>query len=240
MASQADFWVEQTSSAGDGFAADPSRWPVAADWRPLVDAFFGSASGRSLLDQLRHRQADGEIIFPANPLRALQATPLAQVRVVVVGQDPYPTAGHADGLAFSAMKGRPKSLARIAEVLAADRSGWKPPAHSRLDAWADQGVLLLNTALTVAKGQAGAHLDIGWHSLSSEVLKILASKQAVKFMLWGSKAQDFAAAAWQGAAPSADRVLATRHPSYDFYKRFMAEGSHFAATAELVDWWAWR
>ncbi len=222
------------------FEADPARWSVAGDWQPHVDEFFAGADGQTLLQALRVRQAAGEVIFPVHPLRALQATPLASVKVVLLGQDPYPTAGHADGLAFSAMKGRPKSLARIAQVLAADRAGWRPPAHSRLDAWAEQGVLLLNTSLTVAQGQAASHLDLGWRSLTSKLLQLLASRSSVCFLLWGGQAHQFADLAWATAAPEPSRVLRTRHPSYDFHQKFMAEGSHFAATAKLVDWWAWQ
>ena len=176
-------------------------------------------------------------ITPEDPFRALRLTPPDAVKVVIFGQDPYPTAGHADGLAFSAGHGRPRSLQRIFEVLAVDRPGFVAPAQWRLDAWARQGVLLLNPALTVEVGRAGSHLDCGWQALTSEIVQFLCrSERPPVFLLWGAKAQVFFAAAKPaGAAPE---VLTTRHPSYDFQRRFMADGSHFVQTAHLIDWWA--
>lgn len=176
-------------------------------------------------------------IGPPEPFRALRLVAPTNVKVVIFGQDPYPTEGHADGLAFSAGQGRPRSLARIFEVLAADRPGWTPPADWKLDRWADQGVLLLNPTLTVEIGRAGSHLQCGWQVLTSQIVKVLCEGVVPPtFLVWGGKAQAFLAKALP--AGSAPRVLSTRHPSYDLHRQFMAEGSHFAATAELVDWWA--
>lgn len=176
-------------------------------------------------------------IGPEDPFRALRLVSPQDAKVVIFGQDPYPTAGHADGLAFSAGHGKPRSLARIFEVLAADRPGWVPPAVWKLDAWARQGVLLLNPALTVEIGVAGSHLKTGWLALTSEIVSVLSQRSDPPiFLVWGGKAQDFLARAVPpGVQP---RVLATRHPSYDLHKQFMADGSHFVATQQLVDWWA--
>jgi uracil-DNA glycosylase len=175
-------------------------------------------------------------IAPEDPFRALRLVAPDAVRVVVIGQDPYPTAGHADGLAFSAGKGRPRSLARIFEVLAADRPGdFEPPETWNLDAWAERGVLLLNPVLTVEVGASGSHLGCGWQALTVEIVQFLSRRpNPPTFLLWGAKAQAFWALADPGPAP----VFATRHPSYDFQRTFMREGSHFEATADLVDWWA--
>ena len=107
-------------------------------------------------------------IAPEDPFRALRLTSPHKVKVVVFGQDPYPTAGHADGLAFSALSGKPASLRRIFAVLAADRPGFKPPQRWVLDDWAHQGALLLNPTLTVEVGQIGSHLNCGWQALTSE------------------------------------------------------------------------
>jgi uracil-DNA glycosylase len=175
-------------------------------------------------------------IAPEDPFRALRLVAPGAVKVVVIGQDPYPTAGHADGLAFSAGRGRPRSLARIFEVLAADRPGFEPPEVWTLDAWARQGVLLLNPVLTVEVGRGASHMDCGWQALTCEVIDCLSRRDDPPvFLLWGGKAQAFwtEAKAAQGKA----QALRTRHPSYDFVRAFMAEGSHFAATAHLVDWW---
>ncbi len=175
-------------------------------------------------------------IAPEDPFRALRLVAPEDVKVVIVGQDPYPTAGHADGLAFSAGKGRPRSLARVFEVLAADRPGsFKSPEVWKLDAWARRGVLLLNPVLTVEIGVTGSHQDCGWQALTIEIIEVLSKQESPPpILLWGSKAQAF----WAGASPGNSRALTTRHPSYDFNRSFMAEGSHFEATADLVDWWS--
>jgi uracil-DNA glycosylase len=175
-------------------------------------------------------------IAPEDPFRALRLVAPADVKVVVIGQDPYPTAGHADGLAFSAGKGRPRSLARVFEVLAADRPGrFEPPEVWTLDAWAGRVVLLLNPVLTVEVGASGSHMACGWQALTVEIVQTLSRRpNPPTYLLWGAKAQSF----WAAAKPGPARTLATRHPSYDFDRAFMKEGSHFAATADLVDWWA--
>lgn len=185
----------------------------------------------------RVRQASGNRrIGPPDPFRALRLVPPDGVKVVVFGQDPYPTEGHADGLAFSAGAGKPASLRRIFAVLAVDRPGFVPPENWSLDGWARQGVLMLNPTLTVEIGRIGSHLGCGWQALTSEIVKVLCHRPAPPvFLLWGSKAQAF----FDGARPCGvdPRVLRTRHPSNDFRREFMAEGSHFGATSGLVDWW---
>jgi uracil-DNA glycosylase len=175
-------------------------------------------------------------IAPADPFRALRLVGPEAARVVVFGQDPYPTAGQADGLAFSAERSTRPSLRRVFDVLEADRPGWKRPASGRLDAWAHQGVLLLNPALSVEIGRAESHLNVGWQALTSKIVNVLCERpDPPAFLLWGSKAQRF----FEDALPAraAPTALATRHPSNDFHRGFMAGGSHFAATADRVDWW---
>jgi len=175
-------------------------------------------------------------IAPDDPFRALRLVDPGAVKVVVIGQDPYPTAGHADGLAFSAGRGRPRSLARVFELLAEARPGFVPPDAWSLDDWARRGVLLLNPVLTVEVGHAASHAGCGWQVLTRAIVKYLSGRaDPPAFLLWGAKASAF----WLGArAPgSTAAVLATRHPSYDFARKFMAEGNHFEATAHLIDWW---
>lgn len=203
-------------------------------WTAVLPGWTGDR-----LDAVRRRieAVSGERpIAPDDPFRALRLVAPVEVKVVIIGQDPYPTAGHADGLAFSAGKGRPRSLARVFEVLAADRPGaFEPPEVWRLDGWAVRGVLLLNPVLTVEVGATGSHQHCGWQALTIEIVQLLSRRQpSPTFLLWGAKAQ----ALWAAAATGAARALLTRHPSYDFQRTFMAEGSHFEATADLVDWWA--
>ena len=181
--------------------------------------------------------SDDRPIAPEDPFRALRFAAPEAVKVVVFGQDPYPTAGHADGLAFSAGHGRPASLRRIFEVLVADRPGFVPPAVWKLDGWARQGVLLLNPTLTIETGRTGSHMNCGWQALTSEIVKMLCQlPQPPMFLLWGGKAQQF----FDRARPDGAgvRTLSTRHPSYDLQRAFMREGSHFRQTADRVDWWS--
>lgn len=189
-----------------------------------------------VIRQVREVSGDRPIA-PDDPFRALRFGAPEDVKVVVFGQDPYPRPGHADGLAFSAGSGKPASLRRIFQVLAADRPGWQPPVVWKLDGWARQGVLLLNPTLTVEVGRIGAHLNCSWQALTAEIVQILCARpDPPVFMLWGGKAVAFFEAAKPAGAPT--RTLVTRHPSNDFKRQFMAEGSHFLATADRVDWWA--
>ena len=212
------------------FATLPASWAEAlSGWTPALRA--------AVVDHVR-RISGNRAIAPEDPFRALRFMAPAEVRVVVFGQDPYPTAGHADGLAFSAARGRPRSLARIFDVLAADRPGFAPPESGRLDGWARQGVLLLNPVLTVEVGRSGSHEDCGWQALTGQIVEMLCRRPVPPvFLLWGARASAF----FRAAAPAGRQPHhhATRHPSYDFRRAFMAGGpSHFEATRHLVDWWS--
>jgi len=207
---------------------------LPAAWRAVLPGWTPAAR-QAVSDAVRAASASREIA-PTDPFRALRLMPPAAVKVVVFGQDPYPRPGHATGLAFSAGHGKPHSLRRVFDVLEADRPGWRRPALWQLDHWAAQGVLLLNPVLTVEVGLAGSHMGCGWQTLTSEIVKILCEREAPPaFLLWGKPANAFFDAARPpGAEPP---VLRTRHPSHDMKREFMAGGSHFAATAHLVDWW---
>ena len=176
-------------------SADPADWPVAAGWQPLVDEFFGSPQGLALIDFLHERLRDGAVIFPPQPLRALELTPPESVRVVILGQDPYHGRGQAEGLAFSVAPGvaLPPSLRNIFKELERDL-GTPPPRFPEpggsLVKWAKNGVLLLNTCLTVEEGRPASHSGQGWEVLTDAVIRHVAQgPQPVVFMLWGSHAQ---------------------------------------------------
>lgn len=148
---------------------------------------------------------------PEQVYAALALTPLDAVKVVILGQDPYPTPGDAHGLAFSYVGGRrlPASLKVILAEMA-DETGAPPPRRGDLTAWARQGVLLLNAALTVEAGRAGAHLRLGWESLTDEVVAAVSRERpAAAFLLWGAQARRRAALA-DGAR---HLVLEAGHPS---------------------------
>lgn len=194
-----------------------------------------AARRAAVVERVRAVSADRPI-GPPDPFRALRFGPPASIRVVILGQDPYPKPGHADGLAFSAGHGKPASLRRIFQVLAQDRPGWTPPPVWRLDGWARQGVLLLNPTLTIEIGVIGSHMACGWQALTTEIVEQLCGREDPPlFLLWGDKAQRFFAEAAPADAPV--QVLRTRHPSNDFSRGFMAEASHFVATQDRVDWW---
>ncbi len=183
------------------------------DWQPLIDAWRGSAAGRALIEAVDARVAAGAVVYPAQVFRALQLTPLAQTRVLILGQDPYHGPGQAEGLAFSVAPGQrpPPSLRNIFNELGRDLGLGAPPSGS-LVAWAQRGVLLLNTTLTVEDGRPAAHGKLGWRVLTDAILKALTADPAPKaFMLWGAHAHALAPQA--GAGSARHLVLQCSHPS---------------------------
>jgi len=155
----------------------------------------------------------GRTIFPhaSNWFRALDLTPLDRARVVILGQDPYHGPGQAHGLCFSVLPGvrPPPSLVNIFKEMQADL-GISPSRHGFLEHWASQGVLLLNSVLTVEMGQAASHRDRGWERFTDAVVRLVNAKpDPVVFMLWGSYAQKKAAF----VDTSKHLVLKAAHPS---------------------------
>lgn len=146
---------------------------------------------------------------PERLFAALAATPPEGVRVVILGQDPYPTPGHANGLAFSVAStiALPRSLRNIFAELRDDVGA--APATGDLSAWARQGVLLLNTSLSVRPGAAGAHAGWGWHRLAQQAIAEAQRHGPLAFLLWGAQARQAAA----DLPRAADLVIATAHPS---------------------------
>lgn len=197
-------------------SADPADWPVAPGWQPLVQDFVASVQGRKLRGFLQARLEAGAVIFPPRPLRALELTPPEDVRVVILGQDPYHGLGQAEGLAFSVAPGvpLPPSLRNIFKELQRDL-GTPPPVFPQpggsLVKWAMNGVLLLNTTLTVEEGQPASHAGRGWELLTDAVIRHVAEgPRPVAFMLWGAHAQSKRAVIPQGRG---HLVLTANHPS---------------------------
>ena len=170
---------------------DPERWPLARDWKPVVDAFLASPAGTTLGEFIRARLAAGATIFPSQPLRALELTPMHAVRAVILGQDPYHGAGQAEGLAFSVARGvrLPPSLRNIFKERLASLQ--EPlPEHGSLVEWARRGVLLINTTLTVEEGQPASHAKKGWETLTDALLQEVAKTASpCVYLLWGAHAQ---------------------------------------------------
>jgi uracil-DNA glycosylase len=196
-------------------AADPLAWPVAPGWQAVVEEFFQSQTGGALLTFLQRRLDAGAVIFPPQPLKALECTPPESVRVVILGQDPYHGRGQAEGLAFSVAPGQPlpPSLRNIFKELQRDLGTPFPsmphPGGSLLS-WANRGVLLLNSCLTVEEGQANSHQGRGWEVLTDALIaQVSKSPQPVVFLFWGAVAQS--------KTPLIDEirhlVLTANHPS---------------------------
>lgn len=190
--------------------ADFAHWPVAPGWAPVVDAFAASPAGEALSAFLGARLAAGATIYPPEPLRALAFTPPDAVRVVILGQDPYHGPGQAEGLAFSVPPGVkwPPSLRNI--FLERQRDlGLPPPLNGSLVGWAEQGVLLLNTCLTVEDGAPASHAGRGWEVLTDAVIRHVGASMGPKaFLLWGAHAQKKAA-----LIDARHHLLQANHPS---------------------------
>jgi uracil-DNA glycosylase len=183
------------------------------DWQPLLQAWRDSPAGRALIASIDARVAAGATVYPAQVFRALTLTPRASVRVVILGQDPYHGAGQAEGLAFSVPAGQrhPPSLRNIFKELQASL-GLAPPLSGSLLRWARQGVLLLNTSLTVEDGAAASHAKLGWQALTDAICMALSEDAAVKvFLLWGAHAQ--AKAPLIAAGGPQNHILQANHPS---------------------------
>lgn len=175
--------------------ANPSDWPVSSDWADLVHQFFSSDDGRKLISFLESRLAQGAVIYPPQPLRALLLTPLESVHTVILGQDPYHGPGQAEGLAFSVAPGVPvpPSLRNILKERQRDLGLAPPdfpqPGGSLVD-WAKNGVLLLNSCLTVEDGLPASHAKRGWEVFTDRVIAhISRTSKPTVFMLWGAYAQ---------------------------------------------------
>jgi uracil-DNA glycosylase len=185
----------------------------------LVDAFVASPAGQQLGQFIRDRLANGAVIYPPEPFRALALTPLHQVKVVILGQDPYHGPGQAQGLAFSVAPGvrLPPSLRNIFKEIAQDPQRGKAaevPRNGSLEPWARQGVLLLNTCLTVEAGLPGSHAKQGWEALTDRLIGQIAGQPGpIVFMLWGAHAQAKLPLIDASAFRSGHLVLAANHPS---------------------------
>lgn len=169
--------------------------PTTADWAGLP--FFRDGDADRIAAKVDALIAAGGHVLPPPDLvfNSLTLTPLEGVKVVILGQDPYPTPGDAHGLAFSYRGSRrlPASLKTILAEMAEDL-GAPVPQTGDLTNWAKQGVLLLNTALTVEAGRAGAHLRLGWSALVDQAVSAVSDRQAaVVFLLWGGPARKRAA-----------------------------------------------
>lgn len=226
-----------------------SKDDIPSDWRALLGNYFESADWQSLENNLQtvlNSDPDAVRPEPQNFFKALELTPVDSVKVVILGQDPYHSPGLAQGLAFSiptkiAINSRefPSSLRNISKALALE--GFGPLPSGDLHGWAKQGVLLLNTALSVRLGEAGSHTNLGWKSLIDHLINALSkSKPHLVWMLWGGLAQSKLPLIEGGQE---QLVLQSSHPSglgvYKTDKPFLEPGAkascnHFSKTNQWL------
>lgn len=217
---------------------------LQADWLALLEDEFSLPYMQSLFAFLRRERAAGTAVYPPDSLifNAFRQTPPEAVKVVILGQDPYHNPGQAHGLSFSVARGvaPPPSLKNIFRELHDDLAV-DIPAHGCLERWAQRGVLLLNSVLTVEGGRPGAHQNKGWETFTDRVVRVLnESRKPRVFLLWGAQAQK------KGRAIDTDRhcVLRAPHPSpLSAYRGFLGcrhfstANAYLTARGELpVDW----
>jgi len=191
------------------------------------------------IDTLKYvasERAAGKTIYPPQDevFNAFRSTELADVRVVILGQDPYHGPNQAHGLSFSVKPGipAPPSLVNMYKELITDIPGFERPNHGYLQSWAEQGVLLLNTVLTVEGGQAHSHAKLGWETFTDKVIAALNEhRQGIVFLLWGSHAQK------KGSIidPQRHHILKAPHPSPLSAHRGFFGCQHFSKTNQLLE-----
>ncbi|MDN5284782.1 MAG: uracil-DNA glycosylase [Mucilaginibacter sp.] len=163
-------------------------------WLAVLKDEFGKDYMLKLKQFLKQEKETGQIVYPKNAdiFNAFNTTHFDNLKVVILGQDPYHGAHQAHGLSFSVQKGiaTPRSLINIYKELQTDIPGFKTPSHGNLEEWAKQGVLLLNATLTVRANNAGSHQKRGWEEFTDEVIKTISDKkEGIVFILWGAFAQ---------------------------------------------------
>ncbi len=204
-------------------------------WQAFIDHQRTEPYYQQLTAFVNQERQQGKVIYPPKDevFTAFKTTPLEQVRVVLIGQDPYHGPNQAHGLCFSVKRGikPPPSLANMYKELATDIPGFQIPEHGDLTKWAEQGILMLNTVLTVEQGQAHSHANAGWEIFTTEALKLLnAQPRPIIFVLWGSHAIK------KGAVITAPQhqILSGPHPSpLSAYRGFFGCG-HFSKVNGLL------
>lgn len=207
---------------------------MEAGWKAVMEPQFSRDYMKNLREFLVAEQQNYTIYPPNSAIfRAFDQTPFEQVKVVILGQDPYHDVGQAHGLCFSVPEGiaTPPSLRNIFKELQSDIPGFTPPAHGNLTKWAKQGVLLLNATLTVRAHQAGSHQNRGWEQFTDEAIRQLSQqRKGLIFLLWGRFAKNKAAL----IDSTRHHVLTAAHPSpLSAYQGFLGCG-HFSKTNLLL------
>ena len=204
-------------------------------WESIINDERDKEYFQSVLAFVEQQRNSGKTIYPPQEqvFNAFDMTPFESVRVVILGQDPYHGANQAHGLAFSVLPGVkiPPSLRNIYKELAQDIEGFEIPSHGYLDSWASQGVLMLNTVLTVEEAKAHSHAKCGWETFTGAIITELNQRsEPIIFLLWGAHAQK------KGQAIDSERhhVLTAPHPSPLSARRGFFGCKHFSMTNKIL------
>ena len=204
-------------------------------WNDILETEKEKPYYQEMMTHIKEARSQGKKIFPKeeNVFTAFSLTPFNNVTVVILGQDPYHGEGQAHGLSFSVLPGVkiPPSLRNMYKELAEDIEGFIPPTHGYLESWAEQGVLLLNTVLTVEESQAHSHAKLGWETFTDSIIEQLnEKKEGIIFLLWGAHAQK------KGINIDAMKhsILVAPHPSPLSARRGFFGCQHFSKTNELL------
>nr|WP_319526751.1 uracil-DNA glycosylase [Pseudomonas laurentiana] len=214
---------------------DDDRIKLEPSWKQALRSEFDQPYMQELRDFLRQEHAAGKEIYPPGPMifNALNSTPLDKVKVVILGQDPYHGPGQAHGLCFSVQPGTPipPSLLNIYKELQRDLN-IDIASHGCLQHWAEQGVLLLNTTMTVERGNAASHANKGWQHFTDRVIEVVSEHQPnLVFLLWGAHAQSKR----KLIDATKHLVLTSVHPSpLSAYRGFLGCG-HFSQTNRFLE-----
>lgn len=205
------------------------------DWKDALGAEKQLPYFQQIMHFVQAERAAGKVIYPPHQdvFNAFKLTPFDAVKVVILGQDPYHGPNQAHGLCFSVKHGvkTPPSLVNMYKELSSDIQGFRIPQHGFLQRWAEQGVLLLNTVLTVEQGKAHSHAKIGWETFTDKVIQQLSEhRQGLVFLLWGSHAQR------KGAVIDRQKhhVLTAPHPSPLSAHRGFLGCRHFSQTNQIL------
>lgn len=209
---------------------------LATTWSDVLAQEKSQPYFQHIMTYVAAERAAGKTIYPpqTDVFNAFKLTELNQVKVVILGQDPYHGPNQAHGLCFSVLPGikPPPSLLNIYKELATDIAGFRIPQHGFLQSWAEQGVLLLNTVLTVEQGQAHSHAKIGWETFTDKVIEQLSvHTQGTIFLLWGSHAQRKGVVIDQ----TKHHVLHAPHPSPLSAHRGFLGCRHFSLANQLLE-----
>ena len=208
---------------------------IESSWKAALQAEFSQPYFAAIVDFLKTEKNKASIIYPSGNFifNAFDKTPFDKVKVVVIGQDPYHGAGQAHGLCFSVQQGikPPPSLVNIFKEIKNDYPDFEIPNHGNLESWAKQGVLLMNSILTVQANSPASHSQVGWQKFTDTVIKKISDeKTGIVFLLWGKFAQEKAAL----IDAQKHYILKAAHPSpFSAFNGFFG-CKHFSKTNELL------